>query len=299
MASTPVILAILLTLAGSSLFAQVNSDPVYLKSGINLDIPFSQLSNQTLSEYGRKALSIRSAEWKHSETPHFEIHFFQKFMGSAEAIEVEFCYRYITKDLAVDSADQSKSHIFVFESEDDWAQLQQRLELEPWTGGVTIGNELFLVRDPHRKFKGHALAHELVHLLVHRFVGAKLPLWLEEGYAEDISLSATSAYYRSKGYGGRLPRPALRGFIPLVSLTSLRRYPPADTVDVFYDESDWLSGFLNSFGSQSQFLKMFKAMAQGAPFDFALRDGFGSRWMSLDDLEKDFKKHLTDQKAIR
>ena len=34
------------------------------------------------------------------------------------------------------------------------------------------------------KWKGNTLGHEVTHLVVDRFFGAGVPLWLNEGYAE-------------------------------------------------------------------------------------------------------------------
>ena len=256
------------------------------------EVAFSQLSDQTISPQGRRALAINPQSWKHGETPHFILHFTENFVAKSVAMEAEAHFRYIAADLAITPADGRKSHIYIFENAGAWELFRDLTSLEEWTGAVTIGNELFVPRNPKYKFKGHALAHEIVHLTVHRFVGTKLPLWLEEGYAEDVGMSAYGNFYRRRGYSGRMPKPPLTSFIPLSRLTAFSAYPSGREVGVFYVEANWLTGFLNNFGNQQKFLKMFRVMAQGASFDAGLREGYGSRWLSLDDLENEFKKYL-------
>ena len=256
------------------------------------EVPYSELSDRDISPEGRRALAIEAQSWKHAESKNFVLHFNKNFVAKAVAGEAEANLRYVAADLGVQINSGRKSHIFIFENGVSWGIFLRIAHLELWTGAVTAGNELFIPRNPEYKFKGHSLAHEIVHLAVHRFVGTRLPLWLEEGYAEDIGLSAYGNFYRRRGYAGRAPKPPLQEFVPLTKLMGYTAYPPPNEVLAFYVESNWLTGFLNSFGNQQKFLTMFREMANGTPFETALRDGYGSRWLSLADLETDFKKYL-------
>jgi len=256
------------------------------------EVPLSQLSDQTISANGRRALAIDPQNWKHGETNNFVLHFIHNYVAKSVGLEAEAYFRYITADLGITPEPGAKCHIYIFEDSQAWQTFVQSAQLEKWTGGVTIGNELFITRDPKAKFNGHTLAHEVTHLVVHRFLGTRLPLWLEEGYAEDMSLCAYGSFYRRRGYTGKPVKPMLRGFIPLSRLCSLTEYPPDQEVETFYIESNWLAGYLNNFGNQQSFIKMFRAAAQGMPFESAMREGYGSRWLSLDDLEVALKKFL-------
>ena len=252
------------------------------------EIPLSQVTQQDLSLQGQRALSIRPREWHHAETPHFVLHFFHSFIAAPVSVEAEFYDRYITADLGVAmnlDAPAGKSHLYLFETQADWSVFCQTVSLEPWTGAVTIGNSLFVPRYPEFKWKGNALGHEIAHLLMHRSVGTQLPLWLEEGYAEDVSDRGYKTFYRARGYQALPRESASPGWIPLARLTAFKTYPDAAEVTAFYRESRSLTAFLIREAGKERFLELFKAMAGGTPFQTAL----GSRWNSLDALEGAFK----------
>ena len=288
-----VALALLIFSASSIAWAQTTQEA----PGLNAipEIPFSQLSDQKLSAAGNRALSVRSAEWKHGETPHFILHFFHPFIATPVAVEVEFYFRYITADLASVAAPSTvKGHLFVFESESDWNAFQRTAMLEKWTGGVTAGNEIFVIRNPQLRFKGHALGHEVAHFMIARLLGCRLPLWLEEGYAEDVSIRGYAAFYRARGYIARPKAFSIATYIPLARLTELTGYPPEQEIESFYNESRRLAGFLGGIGNKPQYVKLLGAAAQGAGFEAALNQAFGTRWLSLDDLEKEFKQQASE-----
>ncbi len=241
-----------------------------------------------------RALSIRQGEWKHGETDHFIFHYFRSFVAAPVAMESEFYYSFLIADLSLKKETlqihPGKGHIFIFETEADWKRFVASAQLEEWTGAATIGNEIFVPRNPEAKFKGHQLDHELTHLLVHRYLGTQLPLWLEEGYAEDASLRGYAAYYRTKGYDARPSTPTANAYIPLGELTALKTYPAESIVPLFYLESRHLTGFLNAFGQQQHFQKLIGEMANGTSFDTALHDAYTPHWYSISDMEADFKK---------
>jgi len=263
-------------------------------------VPFAQLTDKNITVDGRRALAIRPDEWKHSETPHFVLHYFRTFIAAPVSVEAEFYYRYILNDLGVNDPSAGtgtsvgKTHIYLFESRADWTQFRQAAFLEPWTGAVHIDGALFVPRYPEFKWKGNALGHEISHQLVKRYVGTRLPLWLSEGYAEDVSSRGNSAFYRARGYLST-PRELIPpSYMPLARLTSLPAYPPEAEVNTFYRESRALCAFLGRDGNKPQFIKLLTAMAQGAPLGLALKAAYGSLWPSLDALESAFKSQMND-----
>ena len=258
-------------------------------------VPLERLSDKNITVDGRRALAIRPGEWKHAETEHFILHFFRTFLAAPVSVEAEFYYRYILADLGVsetNGAGAGKTHIYLFESREDWVTFRKAAWLEPWTGAVHIDGALFVPRYPEFKWKGNALGHEISHLLVKRWVGTRLPLWLSEGYAEDVSSRGNAAFYRARGYLAHPLELIPPGYMPLARLTALVVYPPEGEVKTFYRESRALTAFLGGEGNKARFLKMFTAMAQGAPFSFAWKEAYGSRWLSLDAMEVEFKKYM-------
>ncbi len=263
--------------------------------------PFAQLSDRALASLGQAALRIRASEWKHAETPNFIYHYFQSFVAAPVSVEAEFYYRLIAQELAKDTTKwERKSHIFVFETTEDWAQFQRNGALDPWTGGVHSKGELFIRRDPQFRFKGNTLGHEVAHLVVDRFFGSNVPLWLNEGYAEYVSMRCYAAFQRARNYRARPVSAAVEGarFIRLAELTSAVSYPAeVEQVLAFYSESERLTRFLSA-ASKPGFAIFFEALSQGARFDTALGKGFGTRFPSLDALEREFKTYATNESGV-
>ena len=252
------------------------------------------LSDRALTPLGKAALSIRSSEWKHAESANFVYHFFQGFIAAPVSVEAEFYYRVIAQELEKDTTQwERKCHIFVFEEAADWAEFQKLGALDPWTGGIHAAGSLFLRRDPQSKFKGSTLGHEVTHLVIERFFGAGVPLWLNEGYAEYAAARCYAAFHRARGYTARpTARAVPEGmYVPVGPLTALLTYP-ADVaqVGVFYSESERLVRFLSAADKRG-FETFFEALAKGARFETALAKGFGPRFMNLETLDREFRSY--------
>ncbi len=261
-------------------------------------VEWGKLSDRTVSPLGQAALQVRPTEWKHGETEHFVYHFFQSFVATPVSVEAEFFYKIIAQELQRDTRQwERKCHIFIFENTADWSEFQKRGSLDPWTGGLHAAGELFIHRDAARKWKGDVLGHEIAHLVVYRFFGPGIPLWLNEGYAEYAASRGYAAFHRARGYASR-PRsqaisPAL--YLPVGNLAGQLAYP-ADPVQigVFYSESERLVRFLSA-ANKPGFGAFFEAMAKGNRFDSALSKGFGSRFASLEALDREFKDYATKE----
>ena len=265
--------------------------------GINSlqEVPFAALSSQAISPLGQAALSIRPREWKHAETANFIYHYFHSFVATPVSVEAEFYYRVIAKDLGKDTSRwERKAHIFIFESPDDWRQFQTRARLDPWTGGVHVRNELFLPRDPAQKFKGNTLGHETAHLVLNRFYGDNVPLWLNEGYAEYIAIICHASFFRARGYQAR-PRfhflPSA-DYLPLKQLTEAVAYPTdVRQIEIFYTESEVLVRFLAG-EDKAKFTQLLDHLSKGSSFETALRLSFGARFPLAANFEEEFKRYV-------
>ncbi len=255
-------------------------------------------------EAGRRALAIAPESWHREETPHFVLHFASHSIAAPVGVEAEFYYRVITKELGVETdpdaavGGEEKAHLYLFETEAGWAEFIRSASLETWTGAVAIGDELFLPRYPRYRFKGNALGHEIAHLLVRRHLGeprepgqpGHLPLWLSEGFAEEVSSRAYAAFYRARGFRAKpLVRAPATPF-PLAELLKMTAYPPALRVSDFYRQSRQLVGFLRAEGGAAPFARFLRAMAGGAEVEEALQTAFGGRWASVEALEAEFAK---------
>src|SRR5436853_1469309 len=89
------------------------------------EVEFSQLSQRDPNPLGKKALAINPEQWKHGETEHFIYHFVHSYVVTPVSVEAEFHYRVVAKELERDQpSGDTKSHIYIFERPQDWAEFQ-------------------------------------------------------------------------------------------------------------------------------------------------------------------------------
>jgi hypothetical protein len=140
----------------------------------------------------------------------------------------------------------------------------------------------------------------VAHLVVDRFFGANVPLWLNEGYAENVSMSCYASFQRARNFRARPVSRSVNGerFIRLAELANAVSYP-ADVEDVhaFYSESERLTRFLSG-ANKPAFATFFDALSKGARFETALGKSYGSRFPSLDALEREFKTYATNDSGV-
>jgi hypothetical protein len=274
-----------------------DSAPITRKGLNGLEaVRLESIRDSNVSALGIAALSIRPGDWQHAETANFVYHYFQSFIATPVSVEAEFYYRVIADELERDTKDwQRKCHIFIFEKPEDWKTFQNRAALDPWTGGIHANGELFIQRDPKKRYKGNTLGHEVAHLVLHRFFGPGIPLWLNEGYAEYAASKGYAAYHRARGFLAK-PRSAPvppAAFIPIAQLASATAYPrDVQAIKIFYIESEKLVRFLAGINSQS-FRAFLECMARGNRFDTALQTGYGSRFTGMTALEQEFRTYAS------
>jgi hypothetical protein len=260
------------------------------------EVGLSKLSDSNISPLGQSALSIQPSLWKHAETTNFVYHFFHGFVATPVSVEAEFYYRVVAKELERDTTQwERKSQIYIFEKPEDWAQFQKKASLEPWTGGIHSGGDLFIQRNPALKFKGRTLGHEITHLVIHRFFGSGVPIWLNEGTAEYASIKGYASFNRARGYNAKPSSGAIapQDFMPLERLTMLLAYPQdVKEVFVFYTESEKLVRFLCGVNATA-FPVFLDAMSKGNKFETALWKAYGARFSVQGELEREFKDYAT------
>lgn len=284
-------LVILCMLIGSAcLFGEEETE----KRGLNglTDVPFDQLSEKEVTQLGKAALAIRDKDWKHAETAHFIFHFFHGFVASRVSSEMEFYYNCYSQELKKDTSQwQRKCHVFVFEQDEDWRAFLVNAKLDPWTGGLHSRDELFIQRNPQYKFKGNALGHETAHLVLYRFFGPGIPLWLNEGYAENASMKFYAQLEYKRGYLSKPHSEKIEeaDYIPIKKLNSMVEYPePEKDVVLFYAESEKAVNFLRRQGIE-KLSPFIDALAKGGTLENALWNTYGSQLSSMEAFDREFK----------
>ncbi|MDQ2868154.1 MAG: hypothetical protein M3R59_07075 [Verrucomicrobiota bacterium] len=254
-----------------------------------VEVPFAQLSQQDPNPLGDKALAIHPEQWKHAESEHFIYHYVHSYVANPVAVEAEFHYRVVAKELEREPpSGDTKSHIYIFETPEDWAAFQGAGELEKWTGGIHSNGSLFIQRDPRFKFSNNSLGHEIVHLVMHRFYADGIPCWLDEGLAQFISKQAQASFQRARGYLARPQTEAITALIPLAELLAFKR-PPNDNVELFYNESERLVRFL-ALADHASFLAFIDALARHQPFEIARSRYYAGKFATTSVLEERFRE---------
>ena len=260
------------------------------------EVEFSRLSQRDPSPLGAKALAIHPEQWKHGETEHFIYHFVDSFVVTPISVEAEFHYRVVAKELQREQpAGDTKSHLYIFQKPADWQQFQSAGKLEPWTGGIQSQGSLFIIRDPAYKFASNTLGHEIAHLIIHRYYPDGIPCWLNEGFAQYVSKGAQASYLRARNYNARSKSRTVDSekLIPLAELIALT-LPPNDRVETFYDESERLVRFLAATDKTS-FLSFLDALGRHQPFETALFQNYGTKFMTPAALEEKFREYASKE----
>ncbi len=266
-------------------------------------VPIERLSDNSISALGEKALAVNPDGWLHAETENFVYHYFNSFIATPVSVEAEFYYRVIADDLDKSTADwERKSHIFIFESDEDWNKFKAGASLEPWTGGIHSRGELFIQRNPKYKYKGHTLGHEVVHLVLDRFLPGSLPLWLEEGYAEYASIIAYTSFMRARGYNSKPRAQSVEEtyYMPLDGFFGLRSYPRQRAqVRAFYAQAHRFVRFIKATDNK-EFLPFLESMAGGARVNSALQRHYPDLMRNKQRFEQEFREYATgDSYAVQ
>jgi hypothetical protein len=137
------------------------------------------------------------------------------------------------------------------------------------------------------------LGHEIAHLVLHRYYPDGIPCWLNEGFAQYVSKNARASYLRARNYDTRSKSRAVgeEKLIPLSELMEMT-YPPTDRVETFYDESERLVRFL-AMTDKAGFLSFLDAVARHQPFETALFQNYGTKFLTMTALEERFREYAS------
>ena len=255
---------------------------------------FEELSNTDLSDIGKKALLINATEWKHAETPNFIMHFRRLTEARKVAREVEYNLWFIATALgATKERYQRKSHVYVFENEDEWKQYLTMTDVPNWSASFARGDELYLnVRHEGAggNFDSGTLAHETAHAVVARlFPRTRWPLWLNEGFAEYMGGASVAARkgQTAKRYQSRLQLAEM----PLSTLESLTKYPAdPDQVAQLYQSSEKFIRFLMNELPKERIVKFIEAVLNGHSMQMAVLEVYGDKIKDWRTFEKRYAR---------
>ncbi len=259
---------------------------------------WSSSDNRVASQRGQQALEINPDKWQHLQSCSFVLHFANKGVALRIAQEAEFYLSKIREDLELTNLDpKRRSHIFIFESEEDWKTFTNSATIDPWTGGFFDGLDLFYWRRTGMRIlhSDQTLPHELAHrVLYDKFPSRAIPLALNEGFAEYEARKLAFRYLRPRGYdvkviSKRVPR---EQFIPAEKLVAMMRYPDGDeNVKAFYDLSERLVNLLIENHSPGKFRDLLQALAEGQTFSLALLKTYAGEYTSMDRFEQTFEEY--------
>ena len=247
-----------------------------------------------LSEIAARALELDREKWRHAETPNFVLNYRRESEARKVAREVEYDLWFVATTLrAGPERYERKSHVFIFEDEEEWKKFVAMMPgVPPWSSSFAHGDELFLnVRNTAgASFDSRTLAHEATHAIVARlFPRTRWPLWLNEGFAEYMASAGVAA---RKGQSVKRHSSVLRNAdMPLEKMFELEDYP-RDREDVarFYDTAEKLVRFLNTDAPSENFPAFIAAILGGAKFYDALADVYGDRYRTREIFERKFAR---------
>jgi hypothetical protein len=257
--------------------------------------PFAELSDQEPRDKGKLALGIAPEKWKHAETENFILHFRRVTEAQKVAREVEYNLWFVATQLGATKDRYSrKSHVFVFEDDDEWKKFKGLLGPNgiAWAASFAVGDELFLnVRGSNGGgFESQTLAHETTHAVVARlFRGRRWPLWLNEGFAE--YMGGTSVAARKGQSAKRYQRALDSAEMPLASVESMTSYPddPA-AISQLYQTSEKFVRFLMNEFPKDRFVKFIDATLDGKGMQEAVLEIYADKVKDWDSFMRRYER---------
>jgi hypothetical protein len=256
-----------------------------------VDKPFDQLSHREISKAGQTALRIDASKWKHAESEHFIIHYQLSDVKNRLIREAEYYYWKIQNDLKLTTdLVEHKSHIFLFQDDDEWRGFQVATGLSN-IAGVTMGHEFFSYY-PKKKDKDFSgtVAHEMTHLVFNRFFTGRPPLWLNEGFAEFQAHNAFQSLY-GKRLGAINKDSTQVGDIHFVTMTTWTQYPPTmGNIQAFYVKAQLAVGLLIDKGGPERFVQFVNTSIQDPDFYKAFNQHYREVFKDIDKFLKELAR---------
>lgn len=270
----------------------LNSSLVF-SSPLVKSVDWRDLSDKNISASGRAALQINRELWKHAETEHFIYHFRDEKEAETVYVHAESVYQWIKIFFGIaEDTWPAKCHIFIFEDKTFWQEFNKQPggERLPGAEAYTNGSELFIYREPFYLEPQRVLAHEITHIVMHRFLKGVLPLYLNEGFAEFVSYKAIAPQADGNEYNfhtiAMIPE---KNFVPPDRLALVKKYPESDEAKrFFYQESELFVRYLMLSQGPQKFHSLLERAASGFPLDQMAEEICG---MNIETLSHKFKTY--------
>ncbi len=260
--------------------------------------PLEALTNKEMSPDGVRALSIEPAKWRHAETENFILHYRRVTEAQKVAREVEYNLWHVATALgATKERYARKSHVFVFEDEEEWKKFKGLLGNAglAWAVSFAVGDELFLnVRGGGNSgtgsFDSQTLAHETTHAVVARlFPRKRWPLWLNEGFAEYMGGASVAA--RKGQSGKRYQRVLDKAELSLAAMEAMTEYPADEAmVARLYQTSEKFMRFLMNELPKDRIVKFIDAVLDGRGMQPAVLEVYGDKVRDWDAFMKRYER---------
>jgi len=253
------------------------------------EVKWDNISDKDISPKGRAALAFENIIWKHAETEHFVYHFTDDKQAETIYVHAEVYYKWIKNLFGVTKDTWAKkNHIFIFSDKKAWQGFRDRIGKGSKATAFTDGWELFIYREPHYLEVREDLAHEITHVIVFRFLEGPIPLYLNEGLAEFMSIRAIAAQLGRMEYDLRpVELVSETDFIPLQDLAIMDDYPKEKT-KVFYNESGLFVRFLIFTYKGEQFYEFLRIISKGSDFKKAITQVYR---IDIEEFQGQFKKY--------
>ena len=262
--------------------------PETLASRISV-VEWRDLSDQDISPVAKFALSFDAPNWKHAESEHFIYHFINEELAETVYVNAEVYYRWVKNLFGIEKDPwKRKTQIFVFHDKIYWDSFVQRTGRGLHPEAFTTGWELFLLRHPYWLAPMQVTAHEIVHVVLFRFLEGPIPLCLNEGFAEFASIRALAMQVGRSEFDLRtIKLIPVDQWISLEVLLESVDYP-LGKAEIFYRESELLVRYLILTYDSNKFYTLLQRVSRGETFKRCLEEIYG---MDLAEFEEKFKAY--------
>jgi hypothetical protein len=257
---------------------------------------WEELSNHDVSSDGQKALNIDPQKWRHAETENFIMHYRRVTEAKKVAREIEYDIWFVANALGASKERYArKSHVYVFEDDDEWNHFLSQSDAPPWAVSFAFGDELFLnVRRAQAsgRFDSQTLAHETTHAVVARlYPNQRWPVWLSEGFAEYMGSASVAA--RKHQTIKRHQQDLHAADMSLSELESLQKYPEdRAAVSRLYQSGEKLVRFLMTELPKAKFPSFVDALLTGQSIQTAVLTVYKDDVKDFARFEQDYKRFL-------
>ena len=254
------------------------------------------------AQFGKNIVQYKSFDWYYIQTQYFDIYYYDTDINAQYvAKESEAAYDIISNAIGWDL--NNRVAIIIYNSHNDFQQTNViDMYMPEGVGGVTelYKNRVVIPYDGSQQQFRDVLCHELVHAFINDYIYkgnimnmqnqsiAPIPLWMNEGLAEFLSLnwnSESEMWIRDLVINGdQLPK--------LNQLNGLLAYRGGQSIWKFLVEkldTEYING---NTKSPTIIASIFRAIASEANLESALKSSIN---LDFDDLEEQWHQYLKEE----